>query len=187
MSSCTYTDGTQAAVHNLVRRKRETASTDSLPRAGGPSPRLDQPACGRVRHLVAERNDLTLAELCQQLEQEQHQSVSVSTLCRLVQLLGWPRKIKTLHASERDTPRSLIVATWSTEMKTAVYAAMESALNCLRATNPRQLIRYSSRRMANHDDIWRHSLQVSGRVIECFPPHDAAGWSRNVDGVCPQT
>lgn len=100
-----------ATVRNLVRRQRETASTDALPPAGGKSPQLDQPARDRVRQLLAERNDLTLAELCQQVEREQQKSVSLSTLCRLLQLLGLPRKKRrstpvsaTPHGSSRRAP-----------------------------------------------------------------------------------
>jgi transposase len=90
-----------ATVRNLLRRQRETATTDALPPAGGNRPRLDQQARDRVRQWVAERNDQTLAELRQQLEREQHPSVSLSTLCRLLQGLGLPRKKK------RSTPVSV--------------------------------------------------------------------------------
>jgi transposase len=100
-----------ATVRNLVRRKRETALTDAFPRAGGKSPHLDQQACDRVRQLLAERNDLTLAELCQQVEREQKKSVSVPTMCRVLQLLGLPRKKRrstpvsaTPHGSSRRAP-----------------------------------------------------------------------------------
>jgi transposase len=97
-----------ATVRNLVRRKRETASTDALPPAGGNRPRLDQQARDRVRQLVAERNDQTLAELRQQLEREQHPSVSLSTLCRLLQWLGLPRKKKrsmTVSVTPRESSK----------------------------------------------------------------------------------
>ena len=97
-----------ATVRNLVRRKRETGSHDALPQAGGASPRLDQTARDRVRQLLAERNDLTLAELCQQLGQERQTSVSVPTMCRLLQLLGLPRNKRSstpVSATPRESSR----------------------------------------------------------------------------------
>jgi transposase len=94
-----------ATVRNLVRRKRETGNPDALPHAGGKSSQLDRQAGDRVRQLLTERNDLTLAELCQQIEQEQHKSVSASTMCRLLQLLSLPRK-KRRSTPVSATPRA---------------------------------------------------------------------------------
>lgn len=81
-----------ATVRNLVRRKRETGTPDARPRAGGKRVTLGQPIQDRVRQLVAGQNDLTLAELCEQITQEYQTRVSVATMCRLLQRLGLPRK-----------------------------------------------------------------------------------------------
>ena len=93
-----------ATVRNLVRRKRETGSSDALPHAGGKSPALHDQARLFVQELVKENNDLTLAELRSKLERKHKQTVSVPTLCRLLQALGLPRK-KSRSTPVSATPR----------------------------------------------------------------------------------
>jgi transposase len=97
-----------ATVRNLVRRKREAGTPDALPHGGGKKAVLAPPVWDRVRQLVARRNDLTLAQLCEQSAQEYHTRVSVATMCRLLQRLGLRRKKRRstppnapLHASTR--------------------------------------------------------------------------------------
>ena len=87
-------------VRNIVRRKRETGSPDAKPRGGGKPATLRQPVRDRVRHLLTNRDDLTLAELCEQIAQEYQTRVSVPTMCRVVQRLGFRRK------KRRSTPRN---------------------------------------------------------------------------------
>jgi transposase len=89
-----------ATVRNSVRRKRETGTPDAKPRGGGKTATLAQPVRDRVHHLLAKRNDLTLAELCEQIAQEYQTRVSVPTMCRVVQRLGLRRK------KRRFTPRN---------------------------------------------------------------------------------
>ena len=81
-----------ATVRNLVRRKRETGSPDALPHSGGRSPALQAKARRFVQALLEENNDLTLAELRSQIERKHKQTVSLPTLCRLLQALDLPRK-----------------------------------------------------------------------------------------------
>jgi transposase len=97
-----------ATVRNLVRRKRDTGTPDALCRAGGKRVTLGQPVQDRVRQLVAQRNDLTLAQLCEQITQEYKTRVSVATMCRLLHRLGLRRKKRRsmrrnviLHVSSR--------------------------------------------------------------------------------------
>ena len=89
-----------ATVRNLVRRKRETGSTDALPHSGGKAPSLDGPARTFVQTVVHHHNDLTLEELVQRVEHEHRTKVSLSTMCRVLQALGLPRK------KSRSTPRN---------------------------------------------------------------------------------
>jgi len=91
-----------ATVRNIVRRKRETGSPDAKPRGGGKPATLSQPVRDRVRQLLTKRNELTLAELCEQIAQEYQQRVSVPTMYRVVQRLGFRRK------KRRCTPRNAI-------------------------------------------------------------------------------
>lgn len=91
-----------ATVRNILRRKRETGTPEAKPHGGGKTAMLSQPARDRVRQLLARRNDLTLAELCEQIAQEHQLRVSVPTMCRVVQRLGLRRK------KRRSTPRNVI-------------------------------------------------------------------------------
>src|SRR5262249_1851862 len=58
-----------------------------------------------VQRLVEAQSDATLEELCEQLSQQRGLKVSRPTMSRLLTRLGWPRKKKSLHASERDSER----------------------------------------------------------------------------------
>ena len=89
-----------ATVRNLVRRKRETGSTDAFLHSGGKAASLDAPARTFVQALVKQTNDVTLEELVQGVERKHKKRVSLSTMCRLLQALGLPRK------KSRSTPRN---------------------------------------------------------------------------------
>ena len=89
-----------ATVRNLVRRKRETGSTDALPHSGGKAASLDEPARSFVQAEVKRANDVTLEELVQGVARKHKKRVSLSTMCRVLQALGLPRK------KRRSTPRN---------------------------------------------------------------------------------
>jgi transposase len=89
-----------SCIVRLLRRHRATGSSLPQPHAGGPRPLLDEDACQRLRALVREQPDATLAELQGRLGVP----CSLSTLCRALQRLGISRKKKTLHAQQQDTP-----------------------------------------------------------------------------------
>jgi transposase len=91
-----------ATVRNIVRRKRETGPPDAKPRGGGRTATLGAAVRDRVHQLLTQRNDLTRAELCAQIAQEYQHRVSVPTMCRVVQRLGFRRK------KRRFTPRNAI-------------------------------------------------------------------------------
>lgn len=100
-----------ATVRNLVRRKRETGSADALPRSGGKAAALDKTVRTFVQAEVKRTNDVTLAELVQGVERKYQKRASLSTMCRLLQSLGLPRK------KSRSTPRNGIPPESSTPAK----------------------------------------------------------------------
>jgi putative transposase len=95
-----------ATVRNLVRRKRETGSPDALPHSGGKAPSLDAPARTFVQTVVHHHNDLTLGELVQRVERKHRKKVSLSTMCRVLQALGLPRKKRRSPPRHGTPPES---------------------------------------------------------------------------------
>lgn len=89
-----------ATVGNLLRRKRDTGSTDALPHAGGRAPTLDATARQRLRQIARDNDDASLIELCRLVEHKLKKSLSTSAMCRLLQTLDMPRK------KSRSTPPS---------------------------------------------------------------------------------
>src|SRR5882672_8513149 len=89
-----------STIVRLLRRHRVSGSLLPKPHAGGPCPLLDADAEQRLRDLVREQPDATLAELQERLGIP----CSLSTLCRALQRLGLSRKKKSLHADEQATP-----------------------------------------------------------------------------------
>lgn len=82
----------QKTVSNFVRRKDETGSPDRLPRGGGRQPQLDEQARQFIAKLVKENSHIKLAHLCQRVYGEFNKKVSQSTMCRILEALGLPRK-----------------------------------------------------------------------------------------------
>jgi len=84
----------------LLRRRRETGAIEPKPHGGGQPPALDTNQLERLRELVRQQPDATLAELRQRLGVD----CSLAAICRALKKLGIRRKKKTLHAQQRDTP-----------------------------------------------------------------------------------
>lgn len=78
----------------LLGRWRRTGSLAPLPHGGGQTARLDDADEEIVVERIAKKPDSTLAELQQDLQQRSGTVASRSTLCRVCQRLGWPRKKK---------------------------------------------------------------------------------------------
>jgi transposase len=95
-----------ASVKNFLRRKRETGSSDALPHAGGKRPALNEKARIALRNAIKENNDLTLEELRRFLKGTQRKEVSLSTLSRLLQALGLPRKKSRSTLAREILPES---------------------------------------------------------------------------------
>lgn len=96
---------TLSFVEKLLKQQRETGDIAAKPHGGGRSLKLSAEQFSLVAALVEADNDATLEELAQQLQQKTMIRVSRSTMGRVLQKLKLTRKKKTLHASERDTPR----------------------------------------------------------------------------------
>jgi transposase len=89
-----------STITRLLQLRRQTGSFEPRPHGGGVEPTLDHDALERLRKLVEETPDATLEALKQKLGV----SGSRMIVCRALQKLGLPRKKKSPHAAERDTP-----------------------------------------------------------------------------------
>lgn len=92
-------------VEKLLKQFRETHNLAPKPHSGGPKPKLNANQLSLLDELVEADNDATLEELCQQLEKKTAIKISRSTMGRMLQKLNLTRKKKTLHPTEKDTPR----------------------------------------------------------------------------------
>jgi transposase len=79
-----------------VDRRQQAWRTEgrraAKPHAGGPAPRLDEAALGRLEELVAEGNDRTPAEYAAGLRERVGVAASGPTVCRALGKLGLTRK-----------------------------------------------------------------------------------------------
>lgn len=96
---------TLSFVEKLLKQQRETGDIAPKPHGGGRPPKLNAEQLSLVVALVEADNDATLEELSQQLQEKTTITVSRSTMGRVLQQLKLTRKKKTLHATEKDTPR----------------------------------------------------------------------------------
>jgi transposase len=92
-------------VEKLLKQLRDTGDLAPKPHGGGPKPKLNAEQIALVNSLVEADNDATLEELCEQIKEKTSITISRSTMGRVVQQLNLTRKKKTLHATEKDTPR----------------------------------------------------------------------------------
>jgi transposase len=88
-------------ITRLLKRRRRTGSLDPEPHGGGHSPALDHAAQRRLRRLLREQPDATLQELAERVGVP----CGRMAIFRTLRKLKITRKKKSLHASERDTPR----------------------------------------------------------------------------------
>src|SRR3954470_9793710 len=88
-----------STIPRLLQLRRQTGSFDPRPHGGGVAPTLDHDGLERLRKLVEETPDATLAVLRQRLGV----TGSIMIICRALRKLGLPLKKESKHASERDT------------------------------------------------------------------------------------
>jgi transposase len=81
-----------AFVEKVLRQYRATGDIAPKPHAGGQKPRLGAAAQTVVQRLMSTNPDATLEVLCTGVAAETGVRVSVPTMCRVLQRLGWPRK-----------------------------------------------------------------------------------------------
>jgi transposase len=80
-------------VQSLLKRFHAEETIEPKPHTGGFLPKLAN-HLNLIKQLVEQDNDATLEELCSQLEQKTGLRVSISTMCRALQLLNLTRKKK---------------------------------------------------------------------------------------------
>ncbi len=88
-------------ITRLLRRRRQTGSLTPKPHGGGHPPALDRDGREKLRQLVREQPDATLAELARHVGA----SCSIMAIFRTLRKMEITRKKKSLHATERDSPR----------------------------------------------------------------------------------
>lgn len=81
----------QASLERWLARQRQTNSCAAKPHAGGPE-RVLAAAEAVLRAAVTNQPDATLAELCEQVQQQLNVTASVSMMCRELTRLQLPRK-----------------------------------------------------------------------------------------------
>ena len=82
----------ETTVYGWLQAWRAEGRREAKPHAGGPAPRLDAAALDELKGMVAESNDLTLAEYAARLADRTGVRVSGSTVCRALRGLDLPRK-----------------------------------------------------------------------------------------------
>jgi transposase len=88
-------------ITRLLERRRRTGALDPAPHGGGHPPALDRAGQRRLRRLLREQPDATLVELAARVGVP----CGRMAIFRTLRTLKITRKKKSLHASERDTPR----------------------------------------------------------------------------------
>jgi transposase len=81
----------RSCVQKLWRRWRETGHSAAKPHGGGRRRAL-QDESALIRHAVRRQPDVTLAELCERVQQAGGAKASPSMMCRELQRLHLPRK-----------------------------------------------------------------------------------------------
>ena len=91
----------ERTVYRLAKQKRETGSVALQTSRRGRKPALTEEDQKNIRKSIDEKPDSTVDELREQLGL----SASSSTVGRAIHKMGYTRKKKSLHASERERLR----------------------------------------------------------------------------------
>jgi transposase len=76
----------------LLKQYRETGDIAPKPHGGGHKLKTDPSQLVSLIEIVQENNDATLSEYCHLLEQKEQVTISVSSMCNLLQRLDLRRK-----------------------------------------------------------------------------------------------
>ena len=82
----------ESTVYRWLQTWRREERREAKPHAGGPAPRLDAAALKELEAIVAEANDLSLAEYAAKLLERAGVAASGPTVCRALEKLGLPRQ-----------------------------------------------------------------------------------------------
>jgi transposase len=82
----------EGTLYRWLETWRTEGRRAAKPHAGGPEPRLDATALDELKAIVAEANDLSLAEYATRLEERAGVTASGPTVSRALRKLGLPRK-----------------------------------------------------------------------------------------------
>jgi transposase len=82
----------ESTVYRWLQTWRTEARREAKPHAGGPAPRLDAATLGKLETIVAEADDLGLAEYAARLSERTGVAASGPTVCRALRKLRLPRK-----------------------------------------------------------------------------------------------
>ena len=82
----------ESTLYRWLETWRREGRREAKPHAGGPEPRLDAPALDELQAIVAEANDLSLAEYAERLQERAGVTASGPTVSRALKKLGLPRK-----------------------------------------------------------------------------------------------
>jgi transposase len=82
----------ESTLYRWLETWRSEGRREAKPHAGGPEPRLDAAALDELKAIVAEVNDLSLAEYATKLQERTGVTASGPTVSRALQKLGLPRK-----------------------------------------------------------------------------------------------
>ena len=104
----------ESTVYRWLQTWRKEGRCAAKPHAGGPAPRLDEAALEKLAAIVAESNDLSLAEYAAKLLERTGVAASGPTVCRALHKLGlrrkkaslstnWPTHLKGVETMRRGT------------------------------------------------------------------------------------
>jgi transposase len=82
----------ESTLYRWLETWRSERRREAKPHAGGPEPRLDAAALEELQAIVAEANDLSLAEHATRLQERAGVTASGPTVSRALKKLGLPRK-----------------------------------------------------------------------------------------------
>jgi transposase len=99
-------------IYRLARQMEAMGHLEALPHGGGHPPPLNPEQEELLRCWVHEKPDATLAELCQRCLEEQQVRLDKSTMCRLLQKMGLPRKKKALSRRRETRPSGRSSPLW---------------------------------------------------------------------------
>lgn len=91
-----------ATVSRLISRFKSTSNIEPLPHAGGPKRKIPTNTVGDIKDFILEKNDLTLAELCEKYHKKHNIRVAVSCMHNTLIRLGITRKKNTICRAAKN-------------------------------------------------------------------------------------